>query len=179
MHGAVGYGVRVGGNGGNSKKAESHPRRSESTQLLFGCRAARFFAGSHHIFVTQNGPMTEQQKRAIRLLPGFKLQVIMRIFIVYVGEFSTKKSIKTTVPCAPVMKLLECTYQKCRKKDFFTRLATQAAGSIAIRARPLANGGGQGPFPIRSCSMKIGRKKTFFSKLKLTVLPFLCQMGRV
>ena len=42
MHGVVGCGVRVGGNGGNPKKAESHLRRSESTQGAPGVQGGLF-----------------------------------------------------------------------------------------------------------------------------------------
>ena len=42
MYGVVGCGVRVGGNGGNPKKAESHLRRSESTQGAPGVQGGLF-----------------------------------------------------------------------------------------------------------------------------------------
>ena len=42
VHGVVGCGVRVGGNGGNPKKAESHLRRSESTQGAPGVQGGLF-----------------------------------------------------------------------------------------------------------------------------------------
>ena len=42
MYGVVGCGVRVGGNDGNPKKAESHLRRSESTQGAPGVQGGLF-----------------------------------------------------------------------------------------------------------------------------------------
>ena len=42
MYGVVGCGVRVGGNGGNPKKAEFHLRRSESTQGASGVQGGLF-----------------------------------------------------------------------------------------------------------------------------------------
>jgi len=42
MYSVVGCGVRVGGNGGNPKKAESHLRRSESTQVAPGVQGGLF-----------------------------------------------------------------------------------------------------------------------------------------
>ena len=42
MYGVVGCGVRMGGNGGNPKKAESHLRRSESTQGAPGVQGGLF-----------------------------------------------------------------------------------------------------------------------------------------